>query len=264
VLWPARRRTEILARMATVCIPPQVKHPESPPCTAMLAGALAELAELQFRLGDWTGAYASTVEALRRARSDGSECLAATGLARLALIDAGRGRAEDCRRHADEAVRLNRRGASGVVEAMACEALGLLELGLGRADAAIERLERLAQLRAEHPRAIGSAPAWALDLADAYLMRDDPAGARGALARLVSASGRDELDALFDRALACSASAPLAFERARATLYRGERRHAGRRNCDGRDRLRASLEAFRALGADPWSHRARWALEAAS
>ncbi len=271
--------------MATVSIPPEVRPQESAPCSAMLAQALAELAELQFRLGDWGGAYASTAEALRRARSDGSGRGAATDLARLALIDAGRGRAEDCRRHADEAVRLSRRGETCVVEAIACEAVGLLELGLGRADAAIERLERVAQLSEEHPRANGSAPAWALDLADAYLMRDDPAGARGALARLVSASGRlgafgrpnapfeggsppsngnGELEALFDRALARGARAPLAFERARATLYRGERRHAGRRNRDGRDRLRASLEAFRALGADPWSHRARRALEAAA
>ena len=248
--------------MQTVSIPPQMKPPECSPCSAMLAQALAELAELQFRLGDWTGAYASTVEALRRARSDGSERGAATDLARLALIDAGRGRAEDCRRHAHEAVRLGRRGESGVVQAMACEALGLLGLGLGRADAAIERLEWVAHRGEEHPRANTSAPAWALDLADAYLMRGDPAGARRALARLVSAPGGDELEVMFDRALACSARAPLAFERARATLYRGERGHAGRRNRDGRDRLRASLEAFRALGADPWSRRARRALEA--
>jgi tetratricopeptide (TPR) repeat protein len=252
----------ILARMPTVCIPPQAKPPEGAPCSAMLAQALAELAELQFRLGDWTGAYASTVEGLRRARTDGSERGAATGLARLALIDAGCGRAEDCRRHAREAVRLG--GESGVVQATACEALGLLELGQGRADAAIERLEWVAHRGEEHPRANASAPAWALDLADAYLTRGDPAGARGALARIVSASGRDELEALFDRALACSARAPLAFERARATLYRGERRHAGRRNREGRDRLRASLEAFRALGADPWSRRARRALESAA
>jgi hypothetical protein len=116
----------------------------------------------------------------------------------------------------------------------------------------------------EHPRANASAPAWALDLADAYLMRGDPSGARRALARIVSASDRDELDALFDRALACSARAPLAFERARATLYRGEHRRAGRRNREGRDRLRASLEAFCSLGADPWSRRARRALESAA
>jgi tetratricopeptide (TPR) repeat protein len=262
VLWPALRRAQILARMPTVCTPPQVTPPESAPCSAMLAQALAELAELQFRLGDWTGAYASTAEALRRARSDGSRRGVATGLARLALIDAGRGRADDCRRHADEAVRLSGRGESGVVEAMACEALGLLELGLGRAGAAIERLEWVAGLGGEHSRANASAPAWALDLADAYLMRGDPAGARRALARVVSGSG--DLEALFDRALACSARAPLAFERARATLYRGERRHAGRRNRDGRDRLRASLETFRALGADPWSRRARRALGAAT
>jgi hypothetical protein len=223
----------------------------------MLAHALAELAELQFRLGDWTGAYASTAEALRRARSDGSERGAAAGLARLALIDAGRGRAEDCRRHTDEALRLCGRGERGVVGAIACEALGLLELGLGRADAAIERLEWVAHLGHEHPRANASAPAWALDLADAHLMRSDPAGARRALASLVPGSHSEELEALFDRAVACSARAPLAFERARAALYGGERR--------GREaRLHASLEAFRALGADPWSRRARRALGAAA
>jgi tetratricopeptide (TPR) repeat protein len=230
----------------------------------MLARALGELAELQFRLGDWTGAYASTLEALRRARSDGSELGAAAALARLALIDAGRGHADECRRHADEAAALTRHHAGAPVEAMTCEALGLLELGLGRADAAIERLESVARLGDEHPRANTSGPIWALDLSEAYLMRGDPAGARRALARLGPACAAEGRQALFDRALACSAHAPLAFERARAALYGGERLRAARRPHQAGDRLRAALDAFRALGAEPWARRARHALRAAA
>ena len=248
--------------MPTTCVPPQVKPPEGAPCSATLAQALTELAELQFRLGDWARAYASTVEVLRRSRSEGSACGATAGLTRLAHIDAGRGRAEDCTRHAAEAVRVSRRGETGAVHAMACEALGLLELGLGHAGAAIERLEWIAQSGEKHPRANTSTPTWALDLVDAYLLQGDPAGARRTLARLGAVSGPGELGALFDRAIACSAHAPLAFERARTNLYGGERLRAARRPHEAGERIRAALETFDALGADPWSRRARRALGA--
>lgn len=260
MLWRHGRPTEILGCMATVCVTPRDEHAGGAPCSAMLAQALAELAELQFRLGDWAGAYASTVESLRRAGST-------AGLSRLALIDAGRGRAAECRRHASEAVQLSAQGEAGAVEALTREALGLLELGSGRTDAAIERLEWVAHLGAEHPRAGTSAAAWALDLADAYLLRGDTAAARRALVRLerrsVRACGREELEGLFDRALARSAQAPLAFERGRASLYGGERLQAAWRPREANERLRAALHTFRSLGADPWARRACRALAAA-
>jgi tetratricopeptide (TPR) repeat protein len=240
VLWPDGRRAEILAGMATISVTQAETAPTAAPCSAMLAQALGELAELQFRLGDWTGAYASTLEALRRARAERADRGVATGLARLALIDAGRGWTLSCRQHVRQALYI--RQTDRAVEALTREALGILALGRGEADAAIESFRWLADFGAHHPRWSVSAPAWALDLTDAYRLRggggDCPAG--------------EEQD---EQPLGASAHAPLAFERARADLYRAERGAQTRE-------LKAALRTFQTIGADPWATRARRALGA--
>jgi tetratricopeptide (TPR) repeat protein len=249
VIWPPGKRGEILARMATVSVTPTAETPAVAPCSATLALALGELAELQFRLGNWTGAYASTLEALRRAGAKGPERGVATGLSRMALIEAGRGRATACREHAREALRLLPDEPGRAVEALTREALGILALGLGDAHAAAESFEWLAEHGPQHPRVSVSAPAWALDLADAYVLRGDRHAA-------------EALATLLDQAPCSSAHSPLAFERARADLYRGERLRAAGRRGDVRRPLHAALRTFEALGADPWAARARRALGA--
>jgi hypothetical protein len=219
--------------MATVSVTPTQEMPAAASCSAMLALALGELAELQFRLGDWTRAYASTIESLRRARANGSERGVAADLSRMALIEAGRGWATSCRKHAGEALGLRPDEPDGAAEALTREALGILALGQGDAHAAIESFEWLAEHGGQHPRASMSAPAWALDLAT-----------------------------LLGQTVGSSAESPLAFERARADLYRGERQPAAGRRSDVGRRLQAALRTFQALGADPWAARARLALEA--
>ncbi len=124
--------------------------------SSTLSPALGALAELEFRLGDWPAAHAAAGEALRGARRAAARREILCGLTRLAVIEAGMGRAADCRAHAAEAMRLAAGAADSPMEALAGEALGLLELGLGRLDAAIERLEAVGRICRAHPAAGGS------------------------------------------------------------------------------------------------------------
>jgi tetratricopeptide (TPR) repeat protein len=262
--YPGRRGDRILARML------QVAHG-----TLTLARALAELAELEFRLGAWSAAYACAVEALKVVRAGGPARESMNCLVRLAIIEAGRGDADACRSHAGEAIRLSRRYASMPAEALAREATGLLELGLGRVDAAIEWFESVARLCREHPQAAMCAT-WAPDLADACLRRGDRAGAERALASLegrargsgdcalAAAAERaramlaveDAFEWRFRRALSWHARAREPFEHARTELCFGERLRRARRPREARGHLSAALETFAALGARPWAERA--------
>ena len=97
-----------------------------------LPPALGALAELEFRLGDWAAAHAAAVEALRTARRWELDHEIRCGLTRVAVIEAGMGREQDCRSHASEAMFLTEVAADWPLQALAGEALGLLELGLGR------------------------------------------------------------------------------------------------------------------------------------
>jgi len=252
-----------------------------------LPRALAELAEIQFRLGDWGAAYSSAKDAVWTARAG---CLGdeiRRGLARMALIEAGLGRADACRAHAEAALgerdsRLVERDRR-LVEALAGEALGFLELGLGRIDAAIERLETVALICGTDPRANAITVTWTLDLADARLRRGDRVGARRALGRLderarrsgswvlVAASERcraelapaDAFDSRFHRALAWSVRARQPFERARTELRFGERLRRARRPREARVHLGAALDGFERVGARPWADAASRELAAA-
>ncbi len=248
-----------------------------------LPGAFAELAELEHRLGDWPAAHASALESLRAAQSAGLGVEVMTSLARLASIEAGLGRSSDCRRHAAQAIELSGHHGCKAVEARAGEALGLLELGLGRIDAAIERLEQVARICAEHPDARAAATSWTHDLAEAYLRRGDEACARRSVARIRELAGRsrscalaaalersqamlatdDAFEELFQRALAWNARTQQPFDQARTQLCFGERLRRAGRPREARAHLSAALDTFRALGARTWAARARSELVAA-
>jgi tetratricopeptide (TPR) repeat protein len=241
-----------------------------------LSRALAELADLEYRLGDWPAAYMSAVESLRAAKFAGLDEETMSGLAHLALVEAGLGRADACRRHAAEAIELSRRHGTEAVEANACEAVGFLELGLGRIDAAIERLNRVALICAEHPSAWTSAVTWAQDLADACVRRGDRVGAQWAVAKLeerASDSGScvlasalersramlaadDSFEEIFQRALRWAARARQPFEQARTELCFGERLSLAGRQQQAREFLAGALHTFQALNSQPWADRA--------
>lgn len=261
----------------------QVGLLDSADAVPTLPGAFAELAELEHRLGDWPAAHASALESLRAAQSAGLGVEVMTSLARLASIEAGLGRSSDCRRHAAQAIELSRHHGCKAVEALAGEAVGLLELGLGRIDAAIERLEHVARICAEHPDARAAATSWAHDLAEAYVRRGDEACARRSVASIRELAGRsrscalaaalershamlatdDAFEELFQGALAWNARTQQPFEQARTQLCFGERLRRAGRPREARAHLSAALDTFRALGARTWAERARGELVAA-
>lgn len=249
-----------------------------------LSAAFAELAELEYRLGDWSAAHASALEALRAARSADLGREGMTSLVHLATIEAGLGRSRACRRHAAQAIELSRRHECKAVEALAGEAVGFLELGLGRVAPAIERLEGVGEVVAGHPAACAAATAWASDLAEAYVRRGDRAGAERAVARLeeqVSQTGSyvlaatlersramladdDAFEPFVQRALGWNARAQQPFEQARTQLCFGERLQIAGRSPEARAWFSMALDTFRALGAQPWAERARKVLAASS
>jgi DNA-binding CsgD family transcriptional regulator len=227
------------------------------------------------RLGRWDEAYAYTSEALALARESGQTTIVAHTLTHLAFIDAARGDEARTRAHIGEALELGER--LGVTADWPERALALLELTLGRFEEAAARLERLELSAVEHGSTADGA-----DLVEAYVRLGDEERARTAFSRRESygpragaadagasaarcrglLAGDDEFEAHFRDALALHEQAADAFAAARTRLALGERlRRAGRR-IDAREELRAALDAFTALGAEPWAGRARAELQA--
>jgi tetratricopeptide (TPR) repeat protein len=237
-----------------------------------MSSAFAELAELEYRLGDWPAAHASALESLRASRRAGLDQEAMASLVRLACIEAGLGRSRDCRRHAAQALKQGRARGIPAIEVQAGEAVGFLELGLDRIDSAIDTLEGVAQLAAKHPDTCATAT-WTTDLAEAYLRRGDREAAEQTMARLTQGPGfvrepalertaamladSSAYERLFQRALSWSEGAQQPFELARTQLCFGERLHQEGRLQEACERVRTALASFEALGARPWAKRAQ-------
>jgi DNA-binding CsgD family transcriptional regulator len=242
--------------------------------------ALAELAEVQFRTGDWVAAYASATEAVRLAEDIGQEGVLAYSLACLAQIVAAQGREDDCREHARRALELGHTRLAAAV-AYATHALGLLELGLGRSDLAVSQLEALAERLGEHGVREPGVILWTPDLIEAYartgraeqadqLLTTFEAAAQDAERSWALAASRrcrgilaeTDFETPFNEALEFHRQTPTPFERARTELCLGERLRRARRRSESRVPLRAALETFELLGAGPWAQRARRELAA--
>jgi hypothetical protein len=243
---------------------------------ATLAFALASLAEIEFHMGDWRSAYASAVESLHLAHASDRVQERMHGLARLALVEAGLGRDDACRRHGEQALAIASSVADDHCKALSRSALGLLELGLGRIDAAVTRLEPLTR------EGFASASYGAADLAEALIRRGDHeratdllnALAASAAVRRVCAQRRaldrcrgllaadDNFEAHFAQALDSGPHLVEPFEQARTQLCFGQRlRRAGRRVA-ARKRLLDALGTFDRLGAAPWAQSTRHELGA--
>ncbi|GAA1560073.1 LuxR family transcriptional regulator [Actinomadura kijaniata] len=186
-------------------------------------------------------------------------------LARLAAIEGDEDRLAELTAHAP---------APGGEHADAAHAL--LELGRGRHEAALRRLEEIAQGPRRHTMIAMVALA---DLVEAAVRAGRPDRARPALDRFAAwARAGEQAWALGVLArcegLLADAEEPFAeavrrheratrpFERARTELLYGEwlRRH--RRRSDARGPLRSALEIFERLRAAPWAERARTELRA--
>lgn len=238
-----------------------------------LGWCLAGLAELELWTGDWPRADAHAAEAARIASDLGQSMALAQALAVSARLQALRGRRDG---HAHLLRRLpHERSWPDRARVQLPAAAGLLHLGLGEhpeavrhlleADAAattarmapdaavpyrgdlIEALARSGQLMAARDR---------LDRLEAALTAPDPPWPRGVAARCrgMLADG-DEIDRHF--AEAASLHPPsMPFEFARTQLGWGEALRRARRRTDARGPLRAALNAFTAVGAEPWTARA--------
>ena len=106
-----------------------------------LPTALVVMSWLDFRLGDWTRAYAEATESLSLSAATEQRPSRAFGLMRLAELEAGRGAAGDCRTHVKEALELADEVGVGSMQLMAAPILGLLALGCGPTEHTIEQLE---------------------------------------------------------------------------------------------------------------------------
>ncbi|MGH2856928.1 MAG: helix-turn-helix transcriptional regulator, partial [Solirubrobacteraceae bacterium] len=229
----------------------------------------------------WARAEGGYREAITLARETGQQAAEVFALSGLAGLLARRGRESECRACAAQTLDLCPRLGTRLHEIWAVAALATLELGLGDAGAAAVTLERqqalLAALGFTDPD-VSPAP----DLVEAYvrLGRLDEAetlaaefaasaevkGQPWSLARaqrcrgLVAGGAR--LADCFELALAKHERTPDSFEEARTRLAYGERLRRARNRILAREQLRAALDVFERLGADPWADRARGELAA--
>jgi DNA-binding CsgD family transcriptional regulator len=229
----------------------------------------------------WAEAQAGFHEAIGLTRETGQRTDLAYSLARLAHLEARQGKAEQSRLHADEALRLSRDMGLGLVEVWALAALGELELSLGRTEAALARFEEQrvllmslnildvdlspapelveAWLRVGRPDAAAEAAA---DFIREAAAKSQPwARARAERCRgLLAAEG--ESDRHFEMALTLHAQTPDRFEAGRTHVAYGARLRRERQRLRAREHLRAAVDIFDGLGADPWSDAARAELAA--
>ena len=244
--------------------------------------ALAWLADVDQRLGNWTAALAEASESVRLGEEIGRPGELLNGLAALGSLQARRGQAAEGRVTLARADELAASIEANLMRPSAQSALGLLELGQGRLPEAIEALEAAghAALRGgvEEP---GILP-WAQDLAEAYARDGSLADAESTLEvlerqaertgrRLAHAAaarcrgllaGDDAFEGHFRRALEWHEGVANPFERARTELCFGERLRRARRRRESREWLHSALDVFDRLGAAPWAEHARRELAA--
>ena len=229
----------------------------------------------------WAEAQADFHEAIGLARETGQRTDLASGLARLAWLEASQGQSEQSRQHATEALAMSRELGLVISEVWALAALGDLELGLGRPETALAWfVAQLAVLRSHGILDVDLSPG--PELVDLYLRlgrgreaadaaevfeRDASIKAQPwALARAARCRGllapEDDCDVHFSAALALHEQTPDAFETARTRLIYGSRLRRDRQRIRARDQLRAAIDTFDRLGAVPWAEMARTELAA--
>ena len=242
---------------------------------ATAALASATLSELCWRSGRWDEAWALATSSLV-----GEVTLTGARLWLLAFtahLDAGFGRAEDCRRRAHAALSAGEPMGFGTAVIWAYHALGLLELGLGHAVAAASHLDHIDALAMAQEIVEPSIVWWRADHVEALLRSGRPHEAAQALARFESnaaqsplvwaaattarcrgllASNPDDTEHWFGVSLGHHDRLAAPFELARTLLCRAERRIATSSPLDPAADLSEAIAIFDGLGAVSWSAQA--------
>ena len=247
----------------------------------ILSNLLPLVARDQAATERWAAAAASYDEAIRLTREAGRWTDLAASLAGMACLDARRGHESSCRAYAAEATELCDELGVRFYGFWPAHALGDLELGLGRPAEAVVHYEAKSALMRDWGIAdVDHSPA--PELVDAYLRlgRADDAAATAtefvaraeekgqpwALARAARCRGlvaeADAIEPYFDEALELHERTPDAYETARTRLAYGARLRRARKRVRSREELRAALEIFERLGAEPWAEQTRAELEA--
>jgi len=245
----------------------------------LLPTVLFFLAEAEMFHGRHRDALATAAEAVQVANDSGQWLWVSQVSGLLAYLAAAAGDEPRCRKLADDAMTAATAANVAPGSGWAHWSLGLLDLGGGRVEAALGRLAALAEGPApHHVSAMRSVP----DLVEAAVRIGEAARAAEALPRFERWAGRADqpwIDALVLRCRALLAPDPEAgnlyaaaldahqrddrpFERARTQVLYGEWLRRARRKTDARTQLRAALEIFDRLGAEPWSSRAATELQA--
>ncbi len=239
------------------------------------------LARDQATTDQWAVAAATYQEAIGLARESDQRTDLGFALAGMAWLHARRGNEAQARALAAEALELSAALGSRLYEVWVAAALGELELGLGQAARAAERFEDQRRLLRElHITDVDLFPA--AELVDVYLRlgRENDAellsaqfmaaaeakGQPWSIARALRCrgllAGDSDLAASFEQALEHHAQTLDEFETARTRLAYGQRLRRARERVLARAQLRAALETFERLDAEPWAENARAELAA--
>lgn len=246
----------------------------------LLAAALGLRASQLFLAQQLDEARLAASEGVALARERGAGNLELLPLGVLAGVAAIRGEDSEAVADAEAVLSVSREHGLTLRAAAAIRALALVELGRGRWAEALERLDSLftlqlgpavtlvtmmalpdrieAAVRAGRMSDAGAALAdfetWAIE-SEAAWVRPRLASCRGLLATGTEATRHFE-----EAVISLADSRP--FDRARIQLLYGEHLRRERRRTDSRVQLRAALEGFERLKAEPWTARARAELRA--
>lgn len=245
----------------------------------ILADALGMRAGQLVLKQQFDDASVAASEAVQLARELKADNLELYPLAALAIVSAVRGEDEDAIRRAEDVLALARANGLRLRASMAVYALALVDLGRARWGDALQRLDSLlegdsgaldplvgptfpdkieAAVRATRSDEAHSA----LPLFEAWAEHSGAPSAQPQLmaCRALLAEG-DEATEHFKEALRLGGDAR-PFDLARIQLLYGEHLRRVRRRTDARAQLRAALEAFERIRAEPWAERARAELRA--
>jgi DNA-binding CsgD family transcriptional regulator len=246
----------------------------------ILTGSLGVLGSQRLLSQRFDEAELAAAEALDLARELGSENYGLLARTILASVAAVQGRDDEARRHAGAALDLASARGLKVRAAAARRALALVGLGRGLWADALTHLDALSELgpgesrtlvavmtapdrveaavRAGEPEKAGEA----LATFEAWALSSDASWAQARLAscRGLVADGEDAIEHFEDALRLADAQRP--FDVARIHLLYGEHLRRERRRIDARMQLRAAIEGFERLAAEPWAARARTGLRA--